>query len=300
MHLEDHLDKLKAFKIIVDCGTMREAAVKLNVTQPSLTRLIQTLETSAQVTLLQRGRSGVTATEAGRILLAYADTTLKNLKDLEERLKHPTDDLSGHLLVGSYESLTEYLWPDFIATFRKTTPQLRLSIRTSDSAGHSQALEHGKIDILVDAEPRVVGDFMSWVLYEDRFNFYVHDRNKAALTAQTIGSLPLIFCPSAYDQDNKKIVQHLEEAGYFFKERIELDSFPSVMAFCQRGIGLAILPSRLAKAAVHAKKIFPVELKGFSRHGFGAHSIAASIQSSRKEDPRIRLLIRSLKDWFKG
>jgi DNA-binding transcriptional LysR family regulator len=300
MELTDHLDKLKAFKVIAECGTMREAALKLNVTQPSLTRLVQTLEISAGLALLVRGRSGVAPTEAGQLLLAFAKETLKNLEDLEERLHSPADRLSGHLRVGSFESLTEYLWPEFMAAFRKTTPQLKISIRTHHPATHFKALAEGQLDLIVDAEPRVVGDLTSWTLYEDRFQFYTGTRQQEVLTPETLKEMTLITCPAAYDRDGKGILQHLEEAGYFLKERIELDSFTSVMAFCQSGLGIAALPQRLAARALKGKEIFPVKLKGFPEKGFGAHSIAATIRAERSDDPRVRFLIKSLKAWFRG
>lgn len=80
MALADHLDKLKAFKVIIESGSMREAAAKLHVTQPSLSRLIQTLEETCGTKLLYRGRSGVLPTTAGKLLLAFADSTLKSLR----------------------------------------------------------------------------------------------------------------------------------------------------------------------------------------------------------------------------
>lgn len=298
MPLADHLDKLRSFATIVEAGTLREAAEKLHVTQPSLTRLIQTLEEAAGVPLLARGRSGVQATEAGRLLLAFAQDSLKKLEDLEARLTQPADQLSGHLRVGSYESLAEYLWPEFIADFRRQLPQLRVGVRTSNAGSHLLALEAGQLDLLVDAEPRLVGDFISWPLYEDRFAFYSAEKG-LELSPAGLGDLPLVYCPLAFDRENKRILTHLEEAGYYFREKIELDSFPSVMAFAKQGVGLSVLPTRLAAAAVKARELHPAALKGFSAKGFGSHSLAATISAHRKDDPRLRHLIQALRKWFK-
>lgn len=201
MNLRDHLDKLHAFKMIVEAGTLKKASQTLHLTQPSLTRLVQTLEEATGTRLLSRGRNGVVPTEAGTLLLQYADSVLKGLSDLEEQLKHPTNPLAGHLRIGAYTSLAEYLWPEFLPAFKKEAPELRLSIRTSESVSHKDALEQGKIDVLVDAESRIFGELSSWSLYEDRFNFFA--TKSASWTPETIGSLPLIFSPQAFDKDNK-------------------------------------------------------------------------------------------------
>lgn len=297
MGLTDHLDKLHAFKVILESGTMRKASQTLHLTQPSLTRLVQTLEDAAGTRLMSRGRHGVIPTEAGKLLLQYSDSVLNGLWNLEEQIKNPSNPLAGHLRVGAYASLAEYLWPDFIPMFKKEAPALRLSIRTSETVNHQKALEQGKIDVLVDAESRIAGDLISWSLYEDRFNFY--SAKPGAWDPDTIGSLPLIYSPAAFDRENKGIVQHLEEAGYFFKETIELDSFTSVMAFARKGLGLAVLPRRLAENPVSAGHLKVASLKHFAGKGFGAHTFTATVLENRKDDTKIRFFIKSLKAWFK-
>jgi DNA-binding transcriptional LysR family regulator len=296
MKLEDHLDKLKAFVVIVQSGTLREASEKLNVTQPSLTRLVQSLEAAAGVKLLSRGRSGVLPTTEGSLLIAYASSVLRGLEDLEQTLANPLDKLAGHIRIGAYASLAEYLWPDFICDFKNKAPALRISIFTTETGSHQQALDEGEIDVLIDSEPRVSGDLISWNLYEDRFNFYMSSGKAPDLDIDDICAQPLIFSPAAFDRDNRKILDHLEANGYFFKERIELDSFMAVLAFAKKGLGLAVLPSRLAEASVKLKQIEPVALKKSPASGFGTHHFAATVLESRKNDPRIRFLIRSLKE----
>ena len=137
----------------------------------------------------------------------------------------------------------------------------------------------------------LVGDFVSWELYQNRFQFYTASKTTSLDT--------LIYSPVAFDQDNKKILTHMEEAGYQFKDKIELDSFPSVLAFCKCGIGLAVIPQRLAQKAVEKKEIFQQQMKGFAPKGFGQHSLYATIHGSRKDDPKLKLLIKNLKSWFR-
>ncbi len=300
MKLADQLDKLHAYKVIVESGTMREAAKRLGVTQPSLTKLIQNFEQAAGLTFLSRGRHGVLATEAGKHLFDFASVTLKNLEDLEQKLLHPNESTAGHLRVGAYASLAEYLWPDFIRSFRKRAPALRLSINTSEAVSHQRALERGEIDVLVEAEPRLSEGLVSWKLYEDRFHFYLAQKLVMPGIQDAVEALPLIYSPHAFDHENMTILQHLEEKGYSFREKIELDSFTAVLAFARREVGLAVLPKRLAEAAVKAGELRPVSLRGFPGKGFGLHHFAATVEEHRKDDPRIRLLIRELREWFRS
>lgn len=299
MKLSDHLDKLNTFKVIVESRTMREAALRLNLTQPSLTKQVQILEAASRVSLLNRGRNGVTPTEAGKILYEYARSILKDLEDLEPKLSHPSDPMAGQIRIGAYASLAEYLWPDFIPAFQRKYPALRISLFTSDSTSHRQALLKGEIDILVDAEPRAIENLISWKLYEDRFNFYMSRDLAKEWNLDRLNLTPLIYSPAAFDHENKKILQHLEENGYFFKERVEFDSFMAVLSFAKKGLGLAVLPNRLAAASSAAQQLRLVSLKNFSSRGFGAHHFAATIHESRKDEPRLKALVAALKDWFR-
>jgi DNA-binding transcriptional LysR family regulator len=298
VNLAPHLDKLKAFKAIAESRTIGDAAKRLHITQPSLTKLIQTLEAATGAKLLIRGRHGIAVTGAGQQLLLYATQTLNALSDLEQRLLNPADNVAGHLRIGAYASLGEYLWPEFLSAFRKKYPQLQLSILSAEGSSHQRALEREEIDILIDAEPRASGDVSSWNLYEDRFNFYVGKQTETKFSPDTVDGLTLILSPSAFDSENKKILQHLEERGYFFKERLEFDSFTAVLAFARKGVGLAVLPNRLAQEVTKAGILRQAMLKGFAHSGFGTHLFAATILDSRKDDPRIKILIHSLKDWF--
>ena len=300
MNLVDHLDKLHAFQVIIQAGTLQKAARELHLTQPSLTRLIQTLEKASGVRLVSTGRSGVSPTPAGKLLMQYSHDALRELEKLELRLKHPDDPLSGQLSIGSYESLAEYLWPDFLNHFRETTPHLKLSIQTRQTRQHIKALENSDIDILVDAEPRLVGDFTSWKLYEDRFNCFVSPTFKNKFDEKTITEVPLIYSPAAFDRNNTSILQHMEEMGLHFTQKIELDSFTSVRTFCQKGLGIGVMPLRLATEALRSRSLAPVNLGGFPKKGFGPHDLYATVRSDRSEDSRIKHVLKTLRAWLKN
>ncbi len=301
MKLVDHLDKLRAFKIVAESGTVRDAALRLHVTQPALTRTIQTLENAVGCALFSRSRSGMELTHAGILLAKFANTTLRNLSDFEARLKNPDNEEAGVLRIGSYESLAEYLWPEFVIKFRKIAPHLKLLIKTSASEIHSEALKNGDLDIVVDAEPRLHGDFTSWHLYEDHFQFYMRPESGISnLKPEEIGELPLLYCPSAFDGSNKSLLLHIEERGFLFPEKMEFDSFTVVKTFCEKGVGLAVLPKRLAESSLQKKTLQSMSLSGFSRSGFGAHKLCATVCANRTDDPRILLLLKNLRMYFKG
>jgi DNA-binding transcriptional LysR family regulator len=298
MSLSHHLDKLAPFLVVAEAGTIHEAAKRLHMTQPALSRMIKVLEETCGYQLFARSRTGVSLTDAGKELLSYAKMTLKELENLESKLQAPTNQLAGHIRIGTYESLAQYLWPDFLHHMQSENPALAISLRTSSEVQQSELLSRGEIDILVDAEPRITGDFISWPLYKDKFNFFIKTGEVREMNPVSSRHLTLIYVPQAIDGDNRSPLYHLETNGYSFSKKLALDSFTTAQSFCEKGLGLAILPTRLQETGKSRTSL--VKLDGFQTKGFGEHTICATIRASDANTPRIEKLIKALKKWFKA
>jgi DNA-binding transcriptional LysR family regulator len=63
------LRDLHVLMAVVQAGSMRKAAARLNTTQPSISRSIAELEDAVGVSLLDRNPQGVEPTKYGRALL---------------------------------------------------------------------------------------------------------------------------------------------------------------------------------------------------------------------------------------
>src|SRR5215211_1521112 len=82
------LNELRGFCVAADLGSLGRAAVRLHVSQPSLSKRLASLEAKAGVRLLERSPRGVTLTPAGRRLYEHAHALL-------ERADQVTDVLVG-------------------------------------------------------------------------------------------------------------------------------------------------------------------------------------------------------------
>ena len=80
------LKQLAHARALAHHRNFREAALALNLTQPALTRSIQSLECSLGTTLFDRLASGVEPTEIGKILLGRAEKILSDTRELEREM----------------------------------------------------------------------------------------------------------------------------------------------------------------------------------------------------------------------
>ena len=81
-----NLGDLKAFVAVAETGSINRAAAKLNLTQPAVTRRIQSLEAAIGVALLDRSSKPPNLTEDGRRALAHGRRVLSALEELSEQV----------------------------------------------------------------------------------------------------------------------------------------------------------------------------------------------------------------------
>ena len=79
------LQQLKYAVTVAECGTIRAAAEKLFISQPSLTTAIRELESEMGVTIFSRTNRGVIVSREGEEFLGYARQILSQAQLLQER-----------------------------------------------------------------------------------------------------------------------------------------------------------------------------------------------------------------------
>lgn len=94
------LKRLRHLTALVEHGNFHRAAEALHLTQPALSRSIQTLEAHVGAPLLTRHRTGVEPTELGRLLLHHAGAVEGQMRDLDRELRLAKGLALGELRMG--------------------------------------------------------------------------------------------------------------------------------------------------------------------------------------------------------
>ncbi|MCB0714187.1 MAG: LysR family transcriptional regulator [Ignavibacteriae bacterium] len=123
---------LTQLQYIVAVDTHRHfgrAAEECNVSQPTLSMQIRTLEEELGAELFDRGRKPVIPTDLGREIIAQARVILRERDRVDDILKDAQNRISGELSVGIIPTLAPYLLPLVSKTFTERYPEVTLSIR---------------------------------------------------------------------------------------------------------------------------------------------------------------------------
>lgn len=125
----DNWDEIRTAFQVARLGTVSGAAEVLGVHHATVIRHIDALEKRLGARLFQRHARGYTPTEAGRDLLAVAQTTEEQFAQLSSRIKGHGESVTGELVVTSIAGLGDLLVP-VLARFQTDHPGVTVRFLT--------------------------------------------------------------------------------------------------------------------------------------------------------------------------
>jgi len=162
------LRRLRYFESVARNLHFGRAAIECAVSQPALSMQIQQLENELKILLFERRRNGISLTAEGQSVLQIARKVLIDVEDIKGCAKS-TGELSGDLSLGIIPTLGPYVLPLLLPEFSKSHPDLKFSIRETQTENLVDDLVHARIDVLVAALPLDNPVFETMDLFEDRF-----------------------------------------------------------------------------------------------------------------------------------
>lgn len=136
---------LEQFVTFYQTGTLRETAEKMHISQPTLTRNMQKLETEFDVPLFQRTKNSISLNETG--LLAAEDAKML-LKQTENMLRHARDfDRKNRTI--TLGSCTPVLIPELIRRITASYPMASISSETQNTAQLLDGVRNGTYHLVL-------------------------------------------------------------------------------------------------------------------------------------------------------
>ena len=120
--------KLETFIYAAQSLSFSEAAKQLNLSQPTVSYQIKTIEKELGVSLFLRSGSNLQLTEAGRLLLPRARQIFHQSNEMEELLASLQDGVVGELRIACSTTAGKYILPQLAARFCQRYPGIRVSI----------------------------------------------------------------------------------------------------------------------------------------------------------------------------
>jgi DNA-binding transcriptional LysR family regulator len=168
------LNDLTAFLAVAELKSFSRAAEHLHLTQPAISKRVQSLESLLGAPLFDRVGKQVYLTPAGTALLPRAESLLRAAEDTRRLITDLGNTVSGvlHLVTSHHVGL--HRLPPVLRAFTREYPDVQFDIRFEDSeAAHDLIRRNASEIAVVTLNPRGAADLESLALWHDPLCFTV-------------------------------------------------------------------------------------------------------------------------------
>lgn len=253
------LRQLQMFKTVAELGGFTKAGTKLFVSHSAISRQIKLLEDELHSPLFVRTGTQVILTEAGRVLLPYAEAILNQVADASQRVLDVSQSPPRRVHLGTSTTTLSFFLPPILAKFRSCYPKLPLLITTGLADTILGEIRGGTIDIGLVALPFEVRGLTVQPLYREEFVVAVGSRHplakKRSVRPRELENLPLILYPSG-SGFRRALDNFFREVGLSPVVRLEVENEEAMENAAIDGVGIAFLSKhRASRDKLHILRV---------------------------------------------
>lgn len=236
------IQKYMALVKAVEYGSFTKAAEALNYTQSGISRMINDLETEWNVSLLERGRAGVSLTSDGLKLLPQLKRICNEQEILITQIKDLHGIQSGLIRIGTFSSVASHWLPNMIKFFRQDYPKIDFELLLGDYTEIESWILEGRVDFGFLRLP-TKAEFETIFLEQDRLLVVIPQDHPFA-NCEKFPINELTNRPFMLLEKGAKA-----EIGEFFQQhniapQVNFTTWDdyAIMSMVESGLGISILP----------------------------------------------------------
>ncbi|WP_300303334.1 LysR family transcriptional regulator [Ferrovibrio sp.] len=240
---------------------MAEAADKLGISLPAVSKSLKTLERETGLTLFRHVNGRLTPTTEAERLLPYAQRALDHLERAREMATALRGGNAGQIVIGTAGPAMTSLLPSAIGHFHKSWPDIRIELQIDSTSRLLEKVAGNEVDIGIgtplvrDIDARIMQLLQVEDLCEDWlvavFPQGHHLTRQPTIRPQDLIEETLIGLPIESATTNL-IHAIFQQAGVSVDSKIVAANAVGVCSLVQQGIGVGLL-----NPLVLANGIFP-------------------------------------------
>ena len=255
------LRHLRYFITVAEELHFGQAAEKLFISQPPLSRQIKELELELGVQLFLRNNKQVSLTDAGLYFKQQVDAIFTQLEEAKNIARQIDQNESGQLKIGYISSVYQPHLADVLMAMRGVFPYVTTSLFEVPTVTQIADLQQGNLDVGILRTPVHSEQLTLKTLFFDPFMVVLpasgpNINTQSELAAYVQGS-PFIFFNKAFAPNyHEKLLEICARMG--FKPNIvhEANNVHSILQLAEAGLGVSILPLSLRLQYSHLKLNF--------------------------------------------
>ncbi|MCG7900479.1 MAG: LysR family transcriptional regulator [Candidatus Thiodiazotropha lotti] len=223
---------MRSLVAIADTGSITEAADRIGLTQPALSRRLQQLEDYFGAELFSRGRKGVQLTEIGRLVENEARILIARYDHLRDQVRAHQGLEGGTVRIGGGATAVSFLLPKAIASFQGSHPAVKFQLKEAGSNEVAEDVINGRLELGLVTMPVKNRELKVWPLLTDRIVLVGPKQHplakKRRISASALDGISFVGFEA--DTAVRQIIDAtLRDAGVAMNVVMELRSIPAIL-----------------------------------------------------------------------
>jgi DNA-binding transcriptional LysR family regulator len=246
-----HLHHLIA---VADEGSFTRAAHRVHIVQSGISASIKELEEEVGVRLIERTTRRVALTDPGRVFLEHARASVAAIEGGIQAVREQDGIVRGRLRIGVLQSLNPYLdMPLVLKNIRFNHPQMEIEVRSTTAEAVPEMVRSGELDLGFHAllgTAIVPGLHVQPFIQDTLVAICARDYPLGKKGRVSIEELAKEnFVDLIPGRTTRKLIdREFSIRDLHRKTVIEVGDVQTEVQFVSRGLGVAIVPSILARA----------------------------------------------------
>lgn len=237
------LRQIRHFLAVAETGSFTKASERVSISQPALSASIAKLEAEFQVRLLDRSRSSVIPTLAGRRLLERAGAILSACNSVRAEVKNAAQPQP--LRIGVLRTLSTRPIATLINNFRTLRPEVGFFLHEGTCDDLRRRLLDKRLDaIITTSEGPLPEDIGSRALFKETFVLAVATNHRFAregsIKLSALDGEPLISRSGC--ETFQATIKEFAERKIKIRVAYKTDQDDRAVALAAAGVGVAMIP----------------------------------------------------------
>ena len=265
MSYQIELRHIKYFLAVAEELHFRNAAERLFISQPGLSRQIKALELELGVVLFERHTRKVVLTKVGEYLKVSFALQLKTLSHTLENAKMLHDGKKGALKIGYVGSAMQEVIPNLLLRFEKDNSNILFNLKEIDNQKQIEDLLSFSIDIGFVRLERVANSLEIKIILKENFCLVlpqkhpINQNNFKNLTQFKNESF--ILFDAAYSSSYyEKVMQIFDNCGFTPLISHNTIHSSSIYKLVENNFGISIVPKSLTQKSGHKIKFIELDM----------------------------------------
>ncbi|WP_221798813.1 LysR family transcriptional regulator [Oceanobacter mangrovi] len=267
-----NLRHLKSFVVLAETLHFGEAARRLHMTQPPLSRQIAALEADLEISLFVRHSRSVVLTPAGQGFYHSARRILEECDHAVRAAQATARGERGELRIGFTMCAAWSVIPDLLAQFRQQLPDVQIRLMETLPKDLQDALLSGEVDVGISFPPLSPAGLEYRPVFHEPMVAVLpathEDAGQAELAVERLAGQEFVTFPASTAPElHNALIQCCRLGGFEPKVVMETQLQQTIVNLVARELGVSLVPQSMNRMQLQGAVFIPLQQSALVEQG---------------------------------